>query len=129
MSSRRSPTSTQKRVATSPSTPTSATPRRWPETGRCPAKRALEHRIGGIEKSGESGNISYDPGNHHRMTLLRAEKVARIANDIPPLEVTGPDSGDLLVLGWGGTYGAITSAAERARKQRQERQLGPPAAT
>ena len=82
-----------------------------------PGQKGLEHRIGGIEKSGDSGNISYDPGNHHRMTLARTDKVARIANDIPPLEVTGPESGDLLVLGWGGTHGAITSAAERARQQ------------
>ncbi|MEZ4493463.1 MAG: 2-oxoacid:acceptor oxidoreductase subunit alpha [Dehalococcoidia bacterium] len=82
-----------------------------------PGQPGLEHRIGGIEKSADNGNISYDPGNHHRMTLARTEKVARVANDIPDLEVTGPDSGDLLVLGWGGTYGAITSAAERARNE------------
>lgn len=80
-----------------------------------PGQKGLEHRIGGLEKSGETGDISYDPGNHHHMTLMRMGRVARIVQDIPPLEVTGPTSGDLLVLGWGGTYGAITSAAENAR--------------
>ncbi len=82
-----------------------------------PGQAGLEHRIGGIEKSGQTGDISYDPLNHHTMTLARAERVARIVQDIPPLEVLGPKSGDLLVLGWGGTYGALTSAAENARKQ------------
>jgi len=80
-----------------------------------PGQKGLEHRVGGLEKSGESGDISYDPGNHHRMTLARVGRVARAVQDVPPLEVTGPDSGDLLVLGWGGTYGALTTAAERAR--------------
>ncbi|MBI5948394.1 MAG: 2-oxoacid:acceptor oxidoreductase subunit alpha [Chloroflexi bacterium] len=82
-----------------------------------PGQAGFEHRIGGIEKSGQSGDISYDPQNHHTMTLARAERVARIVQDIPPLEVLGPKSGDLLVLGWGGTHGALTSAAENARKQ------------
>ena len=81
-----------------------------------PGQKGLEHRIGGLEKSESSGDISYDPGNHHRMTLARADRVARVVDLIPPLEVTGPEEGDLLVLGWGGTYGAITSAAENARK-------------
>jgi 2-oxoglutarate ferredoxin oxidoreductase subunit alpha len=60
-----------------------------------------------------TGNVSYDPENHHRMQQLRAAKVAGIANDIPPLEVFGPAEGDLLILGWGSTYGAIRSAVER----------------
>jgi 2-oxoglutarate ferredoxin oxidoreductase subunit alpha len=81
-----------------------------------PGQKGLEHRIGGIEKSEHSGDISYDPENHHRMTMLRAEKVQRMVADIPELEVTGPGEGDLLVVGWGGTYGAITTAAENARK-------------
>lgn len=80
-----------------------------------PGQKGFEHRIGGIEKSEHSGDISYDPQNHHRMTLLRKERVERVVNDIPPLEVLGPSSGDLLVLGWGGTFGAITTAAENAR--------------
>jgi 2-oxoglutarate ferredoxin oxidoreductase subunit alpha len=81
-----------------------------------PGQRGLEHRIGGLVKSAKSGDISYDPANHHAMTLARAAKVAAVVKDIPPLEVQGPASGDLLVLSWGGTYGAATTAAERARK-------------
>jgi 2-oxoglutarate ferredoxin oxidoreductase subunit alpha len=78
-----------------------------------PGTAGLEHRIGGLEKADGTGNVSYDPDNHHKMQMLRAAKVAGIANDIPPLEVFGPESGDLLILGWGSTYGAIRSAAER----------------
>jgi 2-oxoglutarate ferredoxin oxidoreductase subunit alpha len=78
-----------------------------------PGTPGLEHRIGGLEKADVMGNVSYDPDNHHRMTLLREAKVAGIAADIPPLEVHGPAEGDLLVLGWGSTYGAIRSAVER----------------
>ena len=78
-----------------------------------PGTPGLEHRIGGLEKADISGNVSYDPDNHHRMQLLRQAKIAGIANDIPPLDVFGPAEGDLLVLGWGSTYGAIRSAVER----------------
>jgi 2-oxoglutarate ferredoxin oxidoreductase subunit alpha len=77
-----------------------------------PGTAGLEHRIGGLEKADVTGNVSYDPDNHHKMQLLRAAKVAGIAKDIPPLEVFGPSSGDLLILGWGSTYGAIRSAVE-----------------
>ncbi len=78
-----------------------------------PGTAGLEHRIGGLEKADGLGNVSYDPENHHKMTLLRAQKVAGIARDIPPLETFGADGGDLLILGWGSTYGAIRSAVER----------------
>ena len=78
-----------------------------------PGTPGLEHRIGGLEKADVTGNVSYDPENHHRMTLLRAEKVARVANDIPDLETYGRDEGELLILGWGSTYGALRSAVER----------------
>ncbi len=78
-----------------------------------PGTAGLEHRIGGLEKADVTGNVSYDADNHDRMTRLRAEKVARIARDIPDLEVFGPAEGDLLLLGWGSTYGAIRSAVER----------------
>jgi len=78
-----------------------------------PGTPGLEHRIGGLEKLDGLGTVSYDPDNHHRMSLRRAEKVARIARDIAPLEVFGPPQGDLLILGWGSTYGAIRSAVER----------------
>ncbi|RMG53212.1 MAG: 2-oxoacid:acceptor oxidoreductase subunit alpha [Acidobacteria bacterium] len=77
-----------------------------------PGTPGLEHRIGGLEKEHITGNVSYDPDNHMLMTQLRAEKVARIAEDIPDVEVFGAPQGELLVVGWGSTYGAITSAVE-----------------
>jgi 2-oxoglutarate ferredoxin oxidoreductase subunit alpha len=81
-----------------------------------PGTPGLQHRIGGIEKEDGSGNISYDPSNHEKMVKLRAAKIAGIANDIPPAAVKGDDDADLLVLGWGGTWGAIDSAVERVRR-------------
>ncbi len=77
-----------------------------------PGTPGLEHRIGGLEKQHISGNVNYDPDNHDFMVRLRAEKVARIAQDIPPIEVFGKPEGKVLVLGWGSTYGAITTAVE-----------------
>ncbi|HEY5625565.1 MAG TPA: 2-oxoacid:acceptor oxidoreductase subunit alpha [Dehalococcoidia bacterium] len=82
-----------------------------------PGTPGLEHRIGGIEKADVTGNVSYDPDNHDKMTRFRADKIARIADDIPELEVVGDESGDLLVLGWGSTYGANLSAVQRARAE------------
>jgi 2-oxoglutarate ferredoxin oxidoreductase subunit alpha len=82
-----------------------------------PGTPGLEHRIGGLEKEDGSGNVSYDAVNHERMVHLRAEKVARIARDIPPIEVHGDESGGLLVLGWGSTSGAITGAVQSARRR------------
>jgi 2-oxoglutarate ferredoxin oxidoreductase subunit alpha len=79
-----------------------------------PGTPGLEHRVGGIEKSDGSGNISYDPENHEHMVHLRAEKVARVALDIPKSVVDGDPDG-VLVLGWGSTYGAITSSVRHAR--------------
>jgi 2-oxoglutarate ferredoxin oxidoreductase subunit alpha len=81
-----------------------------------PGTAGLEHRLGGLEKQDETGNVSYDPDNHDRMVRLRAQKVAGIAADIPELEVDDPDGASLLVLGWGGTYGPITAAVRRLRK-------------
>jgi 2-oxoglutarate ferredoxin oxidoreductase subunit alpha len=80
-----------------------------------PGTPGLEHRIGGLSKQENTGNVSYDPVNHARMIALREEKVARIAQTLPPVEVSGDDRGDLLVVGWGGTHGAIASAVESAR--------------
>jgi 2-oxoglutarate/2-oxoacid ferredoxin oxidoreductase subunit alpha len=80
-----------------------------------PGTPGLEHRIGGLEKQDVTGNISYDPENHDLMTRLRAQKIAGIASDIPELAVDDPDSADLLVLGWGGTYGPIAAAVRRVR--------------
>ncbi|HEX7099894.1 MAG TPA: 2-oxoacid:acceptor oxidoreductase subunit alpha [Acidimicrobiia bacterium] len=82
-----------------------------------PGTPGLEHRIGGLEKEANTGNVSYDPDNHQLMTDSRAWKVANIANDIPPVEVdqAGDQPGDLLILGWGSTFGAIKAAVRRAR--------------
>src|SRR6184192_2143646 len=80
-----------------------------------PGTPGLEHRIGGIEKQDVTGNISYDPDNHDHMVKTRAEKVRRVAQEIPPTTINGPATGDLLVVGWGGTYGSITAAVERAQ--------------
>ncbi|MEP0860661.1 MAG: 2-oxoacid:acceptor oxidoreductase subunit alpha [Ignavibacterium sp.] len=82
-----------------------------------PGTPELEHRIGGLEKSDIYGNVSYDPDNHHKMVTLRAKKIKNIENDIPLLEVEGEQSGELLVVGWGGTYGAIKEAVNKARAQ------------
>ncbi|AYH45968.1 2-oxoacid:acceptor oxidoreductase subunit alpha [Azoarcus sp. DN11] len=79
-----------------------------------PGTRGMEHRVGGLEKDFLSGNISHDPMNHQRMVAVRAAKVARTAQDIPPTRVEGPASGELLVVGWGSTYGTIAQAREIA---------------
>lgn len=79
-----------------------------------PGSRGLEHRVGGLEKDFLTGNISHDPVNHQRMVDVRAAKVEGIARDIPPLKVEGPAQGDLLVVGWGSTYGSIVQAREQA---------------
>ncbi len=75
------------------------------------------HRLGGLEKARGTGNVCYDPDNHQEMTELRAQKVAQIADDVPEQDVLGPDSGKLLVLSWGGTYGACLTAVEAAQKE------------
>jgi len=82
-----------------------------------PGTPELMHRIGGLEKADVTGNVSYDPDNHQHMVNLRAQKVANIANDIPPQSVDGPEDGELLVLSWGGTYGACTTAAKELRAE------------
>jgi len=83
-----------------------------------PGTPGLEHRIGGIEKSAETGHISYDPENHQRMTTLRAAKIAGIARDIPPQRVAlGDDHGALALVGWGSTFGPIQQAVRAARAE------------
>ena len=83
-----------------------------------PGTPGLEHRIGGLEKADGTGAISYDPTNHERMVRLRAAKVAGIARDIPPVEVNDPGGdAEVLVLGWGSTYGSIGAAVERLRRR------------
>jgi 2-oxoglutarate ferredoxin oxidoreductase subunit alpha len=80
-----------------------------------PGTIGLEHRIGGLEKANITGNVSYDPDNHDAMVRIRTDKIKKIANIIPDLKVEGDDQGDLLVLGWGGTYGTLKDAVSRAR--------------
>jgi 2-oxoglutarate ferredoxin oxidoreductase subunit alpha len=82
-----------------------------------PGTPGLEHRIGGIEKQDVTGNINYEPANHQHMTDTRRQKIENIAQTIPALEVIGEADAELLVVGWGGTYGSITTAVERARRK------------
>ena len=82
-----------------------------------PGTPGLEHRIGGIEKQHITGNVNYDPENHQLMVKLRQEKIDRAANDIPLVEVNGSATGKVLVLGWGSTYGSISSAVEKLQRE------------
>jgi 2-oxoglutarate ferredoxin oxidoreductase subunit alpha len=82
-----------------------------------PGTPGLEHRVGGIEKQHITGNVNYDPENHHFMVKLRQEKVDRAVADVPPVEVMGEKTGKVLVLGWGSTYGSITSAVEKMQAE------------
>ena len=82
-----------------------------------PGTPGMEHRIGGLGKQDVTGNVSYAPEDHERIVRVRADKIRGIADFIPELEVTGPEQGDLLVLGWGGTYGAIRAAVEQVRDE------------
>lgn len=77
-----------------------------------PGTKGLEHRLGGLDKAPETGNVSYDPAHHAQLTVERAEKVAKLVDIIPDQEVFGEDSGDLLVISWGGTFGAVRSAVK-----------------
>jgi 2-oxoglutarate/2-oxoacid ferredoxin oxidoreductase subunit alpha len=82
-----------------------------------PGTPGLEHRVGGLEKQDGSGNVNYEPLNHERMVRLRAAKVAAVAQDVPDVEPAGDPEGDLLLVGWGSTYGAITAALNARRAQ------------
>lgn len=82
-----------------------------------PGMPGFEHRIGGLESQNVTGNVSYDGHNHELMSHLRADKISRIAQFIPEQEVVGPDSGDLLVVSWGGTYGSVYSAVTLAQRE------------
>jgi 2-oxoglutarate ferredoxin oxidoreductase subunit alpha len=75
-----------------------------------PGQPGLRHRVGGLEKADITGEVSHDPMNHQVMVQKRAEKVSRVVESIPLQKVIGPESGDLLAVGWGGTYGALVSA-------------------
>ena len=82
-----------------------------------PGTTGLEHRVGGLEKKDVTGNVEYSPTNHQHMSDTRARKVANIADFIPEQEVDGPDSGDLLVLSWGGTFGSVRTAVRQAQEE------------
>ena len=107
------------KFATDPATfmPYSRDPETLARPFALPGTPGLEHRIGGIEKQHITGNVNYDPENHHLMVKLRQEKVDRAVNDIPLVEVMGEKRGKVLVLGWGSTFGSISSAVERMQKE------------
>jgi 2-oxoglutarate ferredoxin oxidoreductase subunit alpha len=85
-----------------------------------PGTPGMQHRVGGLEKDFYTGNVSYDPQNHERMIKVRAEKVERIANDMGELDLYGDAKGDVLVVGWGGTYGALLQATRRLREEKKK---------
>ena len=85
-----------------------------------PGTKGLEHRVGGLEKEHETGNVSYDPDNHQFMTTVRARKVEAVVDDIPPLAIYGDKQPDVLVVGWGSTKGAIEAAVDNARENGQK---------
>ena len=87
--------------------------RRWP----IPGTPGMEHRVGGLEKDRVTGNVSYVPENHEYMTKIRAEKIKRVQNFIPDLTTEFADEGDLLVVGWGGTYGSLHSAVKHMHEE------------
>jgi 2-oxoglutarate ferredoxin oxidoreductase subunit alpha len=82
-----------------------------------PGQKGLRHRIGGLEKADVTGEISYDPFNHEIMTQKRSEKIRRVASRIPMQRVIGKEKGDLLVVGWGGTYGALFTAIKEMQSE------------
>ncbi|GAB4424572.1 MAG: 2-oxoacid:acceptor oxidoreductase subunit alpha [Anaerolineae bacterium] len=113
-------------VVEHPSTPNNGSDtfypyKRDPETmGRpwaIPGTPGLEHRVGGLAKQPDTGNVSYNPAENQRMTLERAQKIARLAEVIPEQVIVGPQEGDLLVVSWGSTFGAVRSAVMRRQKQ------------
>ena len=81
-----------------------------------PGMEGLEHRIGGLEKDYESGNVSYNPANHQKMADTREKKIEYVANNIPVQEIIGEDKGDLLVISWGGTFGSVDTAVTSLQK-------------
>ncbi len=105
--------------ATNPETfqPYSRDPETLARPWAIPGTPGLEHRIGGLEKEDISGLVSQDPENHEKMVELRKQKIDGIANDIPLATIEGEQSGDLLVIGWGGTYGAIEDAFTKMRSE------------
>jgi 2-oxoglutarate ferredoxin oxidoreductase subunit alpha len=89
-----------------------------------PGTPGLEHRVGGLEKDKVTGNVSYVPENHEYMTKIRAEKIKRVQNYIPDLETEFAETGDLLVIGWGGTYGSLHSAVKQLNEEEGYKNIG-----
>ena len=85
-----------------------------------PGTKGVEHRVGGLEKDSLSGAVSHDPENHERMVGLRAAKVARVQDFIPKQEVVGGRRGELLVVGWGGTYGHLLTAVRELQRRGEQ---------
>ncbi len=83
-------------------------------TWAIPGTAGLEHRVGGLEKDGVTGNVSYDPVNHEEMCKVRAEKIEKIVDYIPPQKIVGAQEGEVLIVGWGGTYGSLYSSVEKS---------------
>jgi 2-oxoglutarate/2-oxoacid ferredoxin oxidoreductase subunit alpha len=92
-------------------------PERLSRKWAIPGTPGLRHRVGGLEKEDGSGNVSHDPLNHQRMTLLREEKVQRVANYIPEQTIFGSEDAELLVVSWGGTYGVMLTVVEKMQEQ------------
>jgi 2-oxoglutarate/2-oxoacid ferredoxin oxidoreductase subunit alpha len=107
------------KFATDPATfmPYARDPETFARPFALPGTPGLEHRVGGIEKQHITGNVNYDPENHHFMVKLRQEKIDRAVADVPLLEVMGEATGKVLVLGWGSTYGSIASAVEKMQQE------------
>ena len=84
-----------------------------------PGTKGLEHRIGGLEKEDITGNVSYDAENHEKMVSIRSEKIKKISDIIPDQKIFGEEKGDLLVIGWGGTYGSLYSAVENLLNEKE----------
>jgi len=85
-----------------------------------PGMPGLEHRIGGLEKDFDTGNVSYDPQNHQKMCKVREQKIENVANNIPLQEIEGKETGDLLVISWGGTYGSVEMAVRTLQKEGEQ---------
>lgn len=92
-------------------------PKRLARYWAIPGQKGLRHRIGGLEKSDVTGEVSHDPLNHEMMVLMREEKVQKVADFIPEQKIIGNSKGDLLVIGWGGTYGALVTAVTELQKE------------
>jgi 2-oxoglutarate ferredoxin oxidoreductase subunit alpha len=113
----RNPVQFAKPIGVAEFQPYARDPRTLARPWAIPGTAGLEHRIGGLTKQDITGNVSYGADNHAKMIQLRKQKIEGIANDLPPIEIDGPPSGEILVVGWGGTLGSITAAVEAVRAE------------